>query len=251
MRVIRTSYGARVVDGQSFLSKVLNAPGPTDEVFDVLAAAIAEAPTGPVAVLGFAGGGMIAPLRALGDHRPLDAVDLDVSAESLFRELCGAWCGTVRVHRGEAAGWLGRQRTRFAAIADDLSTEGADGATKPRASLEALPAKIAARLRHGGWAVVNTLPVDGVTWVDLIRCVRGNHADVRVVHLSDHENRVVIAARRLPGARALSDRLRARLAAIDSSQARKIGVRTVRAAPGAGPRSPVRSSGSAVSSRNV
>ena len=226
MRVIRTAYGARVVDGQSFLSKVRDVPGPTDEVFDVLAAAIAEAPGGPAAVLGFAGGGMIAPLRAMGDHRPIDAVDLDITAEPLFRELCGAWCETVRVYRGDAAGWLARRRTRFAAIADDLSIEGRHGATKPRTSLDKLPATIAGRLRHDGWAVVNALPVQGVTWRGLIDRLAGEQHDVRVVHLRDHENRVVIAARRLPGARALSARLRARLSAIGSPQAGKIGVRT-------------------------
>ena len=48
-RIIAEGYGARVVDGQSFLSKVLWAPGPTDEVFDVLAAAIAAAPAAPAA----------------------------------------------------------------------------------------------------------------------------------------------------------------------------------------------------------
>ena len=228
MRVIRTRYGARVVDGQSFLSKVLWAPGPTDEVFDVLAAAIAAAPAGPVAVLGFAGGGMIAPLRAMGDDRPIDAVDLDVGAEPLFRELCGDWCGTVRVHRGEATRWLGRQRARFAAIADDLSIEAADGATKPRASLEAVPGRVAARLRAGGWAVVNLLPVARVAWADLIDRAAGAHAEVRVVHLRDHDNRVVVAGARLPGARALSNAFRARLASIGSSQARKIAVRSVR-----------------------
>ena len=227
MRVIRTRYGARVVDGQSFLSKVMWAPGPTDEVFDVLAAAIAEAPRGPAAVLGFAGGGMIAPLRAMGDHRPVDAVDLDVGAEPLFRELCGDWCGLVRVHRGDAVAWLAGRRGRFAAIADDLSIEGVDGATKPRASIEAVPGQVAARLRAGGWAVVNLLPVARVAWADLIDRAAGAHADVRVVHLRDHENRVVIAAARLPGARALSNALRARLMSIGSSQARKIAVRSV------------------------
>jgi hypothetical protein len=227
VRVIRTAYGARVVDGRSFLSKVRDTPGPTDEVFDVLAAAIAEAPAGPAAVLGFAGGGMISPLRAMGDRRPIEAVDLDVSAEPLFRELCGGWCGTVRVDHGEAAAWLATRRTRFAAITDDLSTEGRDGATKPRSSLEALPGTIAARLRRDGWAIANALPVEGLSWAALVGRLAGALPEVRVVHLHDHENRVVIAGRRLPGARALSARLRARLAAIGSSQARKIGVRTL------------------------
>ena len=76
--VQQTRRGARLVQNGSVLSEVLAKPGATDSVFDVLAAAIQIfSPGDRVGILGFAGGGLIAPLRAMsGDHN-LSGVDLD------------------------------------------------------------------------------------------------------------------------------------------------------------------------------
>jgi len=227
VRVVRTAYGARLMHGRSYLSKVLRRPGPTHEVFDVLAAALALAPSGDAALLGFAGGSMIAPLRALGDARAIDAVDLDPAGEDVFRTLCGRWSGAVRVARGDAAAWLRSRRRRYRAIVEDLSADGADGATKPTASLDRVPAAVAARLAATGVLVVNALPVPGMPWGALLDRLSAGLPDRRVVHLRDHENRVLLAARALPSARRIAADLRASLAAIGSRQADRLSVRAV------------------------
>ncbi|NIP94518.1 MAG: hypothetical protein GWO24_14175, partial [Akkermansiaceae bacterium] len=66
----RCARGACLEQHGCVLSEILEEPGSTHSVFDVLAAAVAVfSPGRRVAVLGFAGGGMMAPLRKLGgDH---------------------------------------------------------------------------------------------------------------------------------------------------------------------------------------
>ena len=77
MKIERTRRGARIIDDDVVLSEILARPGPTHSLFDVLAAAVAAFAPGPrFAMLGFAGGGMIAPLRAMGCDIPVRAVDL-------------------------------------------------------------------------------------------------------------------------------------------------------------------------------
>ncbi|MEC9081308.1 MAG: hypothetical protein VYE44_05980, partial [Verrucomicrobiota bacterium] len=62
-----TGRGARLVQNGSVLSEVLAQPGPTNSVFDALAALVRLfSPGARVGLLGFAGGGIIAPLRAMG-----------------------------------------------------------------------------------------------------------------------------------------------------------------------------------------
>ena len=122
MRIVPTGYGARVVDGDAMLSKVLVEPGPTHSVLDVLAACVVTFTPGPsVALLGFAAGGMIAPLRAMGFESDLDAVDLWREGERCFRRLCGEWSGGVRFHCTDAAAWLRRGHRKYDLIVDDLS----------------------------------------------------------------------------------------------------------------------------------
>ena len=73
-----TKHGLRLSQHGVVISELRTSAGPTHSVFDVLAAAIAVlAPTGRIGVLGFAGGGMIAPLRGLGVASVIDSVDLD------------------------------------------------------------------------------------------------------------------------------------------------------------------------------
>ena len=71
MRIVRLRRRARILDGPDVLSEILDHPGPTDTMFDVLAACVAAFAPGPrVAILGFAGGGIVAPLRAMGFAAP-------------------------------------------------------------------------------------------------------------------------------------------------------------------------------------
>lgn len=228
VRIVLTRYGARLVHGRSYLSKILRRPGPTHEVFDVLAAVVARAPRGPAALLGFAGGGMIAPLRALGDRRPIRAVDLDPSGEVPFRQLCGPWCGSVEVARGDAVEWLRAGRSRAAVVVEDLSVDGPEGATKPGICRTTLPALVRRRLAPDGWLVVNALPVPGVPLHELERIVSAGLPHAVSVRMTEHENRVVVASRAALSARELGRSLRRSLAAIGSSQAGKIRLCTLR-----------------------
>jgi hypothetical protein len=206
-------------------------------LFDVLAAGIAALSTGPrVAVLGFAGGGIVAPLRGMQCGAPLHCVDLSLAGESIFRKLSARWAGDVRVDQADAAVWLRRQRGAFDCILEDLSlpaTRDAEG-TKPDISLAEIPVLMAARLAKKGVVIVNMLPVPGATWDALMQPYLQNFRHVQVVHLEGYVNRVVIAGKHLPKARDVSRRVRAALHRIESSMAYELSVRTL--APTAGAR---------------
>jgi len=73
-----TKHGLRLSQHGVVISELRTSPGPTHSVFDVLAATIAVlAPKNRIGVLGFAGGGMMSPLRGLGVEAAIDSVDLD------------------------------------------------------------------------------------------------------------------------------------------------------------------------------
>jgi hypothetical protein len=216
-----------MIEGDAVLSEVLAAPGATDSVFDLLAAAVSVLAAGPrLALLGFGGGGMIAPLRALGWQGEVDAVDLDVRGESLFRDLSSDWCGTVRFQRDDASRWLQRRRGAFHAIVDDLSELRCGETTKPAASYEGLPEIVGRRLAAGGVAIINSLPVPGLTWEELTRRVTAGQASVREVSFEAFENRVLLAGAELPQARPLGSLLRGALGRIGSALRGGIGVRS-------------------------
>jgi spermidine synthase len=228
VKVVRTRRGARLVQDDVILSEILARPGPTHGLFDVLAASVAALAPGPrFAMLGFAGGGMIAPLRAMGYPHGIDAVDLSIKGEPLFRELSQEWAGAVRVATAEAASWLRSRRTPYDVIVEDLSTESPVGVVKPYVTFDVLPDLIRRRLHPGGLAVTNLLPLPGTPWNALMARVALPHARSVVVHLEEYENRFVLAGDTLPSARGVSARLRDALGRIGSDQARKIFVRTL------------------------
>jgi len=227
VKQIRTRRGIRLVEGDAVISEILSAPGPTHSVFDLLAAAVVVLYGGPrLALLGFAGGGIVAPLRAMGFAGTLDVVDLDDRGERIFRRVSGAWRGPVCFELGEASEWLRRRRGRFDAIVEDLSVVGPGGVTKPEVSIRTLPRLTKARLTPRGVAIVNLLPVRGMTWPSLMEAVGRPYRQRRIVTFSEFENRVLIAGRALPTARELSGALRETLGGIGSSMADGIGVRT-------------------------
>ena len=226
----RTPRGVRLADAGAVISEVLRRPGPTHSVFDVLAAAVAALGRGPrVVLLGFAAGGMLGPLRALGHAGPLVGVDLSREGWSVFRRLCGRWAGRVRLERAEAGSWLRGRRGRFDVIVDDLSVSGPDGVTKPAVSLAELPELAPRRLARGGVVVVNLLPVPGMRFAELESAVGRGHREVRVVHLAEFENRILIGGGRgLLPAHDMSRALGAALRSIGSSMERGLAVRTRR-----------------------
>lgn len=85
--ITRTRNGLRLSQHGVVISELRTSPGPTHSVFDVLASIISVfAPQNRIGVLGFAGGGMMAPLRALGVRAVIDSVDLDRTGYDLFKK---------------------------------------------------------------------------------------------------------------------------------------------------------------------
>jgi spermidine synthase len=221
LRIVKTRRGLRLLEGDVILSELLRKPGPTHCLFDVLAACVHALAPGPrTALLGFAGGGVVAPLRAMGFAHAIEAVDLDPTGERFFRELSHPWAGDVRVARMDAALWL-RERAPFDLIVEDLSVPGPLGTVKPPASFGELPRLVRARLMPGGVAVTNLLPEPDAPWSALITPVAAPYERAAVVHLDEYENRIVVAGA-IPDD--VSSRIRASLDSIGSVQARKIRV---------------------------
>lgn len=223
-----TARGARIYEAGDLLSHVRSAPGPTHSPFDLLAAAAAVLSPGPrLALLGFAGGGMLAPLRAMGFAGAVSAVDLSTAAHPLFERFARPWAGEVRFTRAEAGAWLRRTRRRFDCVVEDLSVAGVRGATKPPASMNAIPALLRRRLAPGGIAVVNLLPMDGVTWKRLLGAVASPFPARLVARFDEYENRLLLLADRLPSARRTGARLRDALGPIGSRIARRFSLRLI------------------------
>src|SRR4051812_20750140 len=87
-------------------------PGPTHHAFDVAAALIhILRPHQKVALLGFAMGGMCAPLRFLNDRVEVDGVDLTATGFQTFRKLAARWGARTRFHQNEASAWLKKKGT--------------------------------------------------------------------------------------------------------------------------------------------
>ena len=165
-RIVRTPRGVRLVQGRDVLSDLLAQPGATGGLFDALAAcATTLAPPGArrMALLGFAAGGLVAPLRALGWTGRIEAVDLSRDAEPLFRSLSRGWAGDVRLTCAEASEWLQRRRQKWDIVVEDLTVPGPQVAIKPRVSFTVLPQLVRRRLVPRGISVVNALPVPGVS----------------------------------------------------------------------------------------
>lgn len=228
MDITPTKHGLRLSQHGVVISELRTAPGPTDSVFDVLAALIAvRPPAGCVGVLGFAGGGMMAPLRALGVDAVIHSVDLDRAGYDLFRQHCPEWAGGVNWRQADAVEWLRGQTGKFDLLMDDLSIPRDGDVFKPDISWMVLPKLIRQRLRPGGVGVFNLMLAPGDTWNSALPKITQHFATARLVHLDEFENRVLIAGDKLPAARALGVSLRRELRRLRSRQAARIQVRGV------------------------
>jgi spermidine synthase len=229
VRIVRTHRGARIVSDDVVLSEILSEPGPTHTLFDVLAACVAALTPGPrFLMLGFAGGGMVAPLRAMGFAHAVEAVDLSREGETLFREVSGEWADPVHVSECDAVAKLHEEQPPWDLILEDLSTDSPAGTVKPYASFDVLPELIRDRLAPKGVALTNLLPLPGTSWQALQARVARPHRHSSVIHLDEYENRFVVAGEELPEAKALSRRIRDALRRIGSDQFRQLSVRTLR-----------------------
>lgn len=221
-----------MVRGGATLSEVLRAPGPTHSVFDVLAAAMAAfAPANQaqarIALLGFAGGALVAPLRAMNCEAPLRCVDIDLAGLEVFERLCGGWAGKVEVQSADAVAFLRRQRTPFDMIIDDLSVLGPEGETKPEVSLDPLPRLIRENLKPGGIAITNVLDMPKRPFTELERTIAAPWRATASVQIDEHVNRVLLSANNLPSARMLNKTMNDLLHEIGSTLYRGIKVRRV------------------------
>ncbi len=224
-----TKHGLRLSQHGVVISELRTSPGPTHSVFDVLAAVIAVlAPTGRIGVLGFAGGGMMAPLRALGVASVIDSVDLDRAGYDLFRRHCPRWAGGVNWQQVDAAAWLHQQPRAFGLLMDDLSVPEGEDVFKPAISWKVLPKLMRQRLRPGGFGVFNLLPRPGGLRQTDLTGITDLFATARIINLEQFENRILIVGEALPTAGELGRSLRGALHRLRSRQARRIEVRMVR-----------------------
>ena len=223
-----TKHGLRLSQHGVVISELRTSPGPTHSVFDVLAATIAVlAPKDRIGVLGFAGGGMIAPLRGMGVTSVIDSVDLDRAGYDLFRQHCPEWAGGVKWQQADAVAWLREQPRTFGLLMDDLSVPQDGDVFKPAISWDVLPELMRSRLRPGGFGVFNLLPEPGDTWNSDLTRVVSLFKTARIIDLDDFENHILITGDTLPTARELGSQLRQSLKRLRSRQAGRIQVRTV------------------------
>lgn len=226
MRLRRHQRGIRLEQHGAILSELPDRPGPTHSIFDVLTAAVYLWAPGPqVAMLGFAGGGMIAALRAMGGSQTIHGVDLDEKSYQLFAEVAQEWAGEVYFSRADAGDWLRAQRRRFHAIVEDLSIPKNGEVMKPSLSWESLPGLMTKRLRPGGLTVTNVLPTTGMRRGDWIEaCV---HLGGLEVTFDEYENRIFVQGPIPPSAREAGRQLRQALDQIGSDIAPGIRVRSL------------------------
>lgn len=226
-RLIQTRSGVRMVQHGTVLSEIRTSPGPTHSVADVIAAAVQATACGPrVAMLGFAGGGMLAPLRAMGGDHTLAAVDLDDSGWWLFRRLCSGWAGEVSFDRAEACTWLRGGRCRYDAIIEDLSVARNSDVFKPVVTWSQLPPLLYSRLNEGGVAIFNLLRPTESSWERGVARLLREGCAASVVEFTDYENRLLISGTELPPARKLGLLLRKHLRRIHSRLASRITIGT-------------------------
>jgi len=225
--VQRTLRGYRMKENGCVLSEILSEPGPTNSVFDFLAAAVAEfSPGHELGLLGFAGGGMIAPLRKAGSDLEVHSVDLDLRGYELFRKVSSAWSGSVCFTQADALAWLQQRRAQFDAVIEDLSIPVPGDVERPEICWQGLPPLTRQSLKPGGLLVVNMLKSAGMNWGQFTPLFAKGYADRFVVHLAEFENRILIAGNLNVSAATVSRRLRKCLRTIGSDQAEQFRVST-------------------------
>jgi spermidine synthase len=226
VRVLRTADGFRLVEHGVVLSEVRRQIGATHSVFDVLAAlASLFCSSDRLGLLGFAGGGMVAPMRCLGVESRIETCDLDGRGYELFKKHCPTLADGVEWSARDAQSWLRTKANVFDLLIDDLSVSHEGDVFKPDCSWETLPSLMKSRLRHGGVVVANQLKPQNASWKNSLLVFEKLFREIQVIHLDDFENRIVIAGQRLPDVRTTSRAVRERLRRMGSRQSRKISVR--------------------------
>lgn len=227
MKITKTRTGLRLSQHGVVISELRTTAGPTHSVFDVLAALLTLfGEKGRLGMLGFAGGGVVAPLRRLGFLRPFDAVDLDEPSYQLFTKHCAPWAPQVQWHHAEAAAWLRAHRCRFHVLIEDLSIPLEGDVIKPEISWTLLPPLIRQHLKPQGVAIFNLLPPPQRLWSAALAPFHQLFPQAQLIELEEFENRILIVGNRLPETRSLGKSLRTQLRQLGSNQSDKIKIRT-------------------------
>jgi hypothetical protein len=225
MEIRATFGGIRLSQHGVVISEMRLRPGPTHSVFDVLAGLIAILrPKVRVGILGFAAGGMLAPLRSLGCDVRVEAVDLDAASYDVFQKHCSEWAGDVCWEQADAVAWLSRRRRKYSVLVDDLSVPTAGDVFKPDASWDEIPRLMRQRLGVNGVAIFNCLPGPNGRIPSVFAERLGLFGSALVILLDDFENRVVVAGPGTPSARWVGKELRAALRRLGSSQSDRLQV---------------------------
>ena len=225
-RIRRHRGGVRIEQHGWVLTELPYRPGPTHSIFDVLAVATHLYACGPrIAVLGFAGGGMVAPLRKLGGGQVVHGVDLEEEGYRVFESVAREWGGEVAFERDDALAWMRRQRGRFDGIVEDLSVPQDGEVVKPEVSWSGLPPVIRRSVKTRGVVVSNLLPTPGMRWGELIAACRVGSGVV--VGFTNFYNRVLIQGEGVGSAREAGERIRGALRTLGSDLAGEIFVRSL------------------------
>ena len=228
-QIRQTKIGLRLSQHGVVLSELRTSPGPTHSVFDVLAAVVARlAPAGRIGILGFAGGGMLAPLRGLGVETAIDSMDLERAGYDLFRQHCHRWAGQVNWQQQDAAEWLRQEPRDFGVLVDDLSVPANGDVIKPAITWDVLPELIRDRLVPGGVGVFNLLVPPSGAWLPALTRIASLFKTAHVIELDEFENRILIGGDQLPAARECGVQLRLTLRQVRSRHATRIQLRSLR-----------------------
>jgi hypothetical protein len=217
---VKTRRGFRLEQNGCVLSEVLRSPGPTNSVFDFLALSAEVLSIGPRwGLLGFAAGGLMAPLRAVKSQAEVFSVDLSREGFDLFEEVGSVWKGALAFDQEDAVCWLRAQEVPFDVIIEDLSMPTEDDVEKPSISWEDLPVLMRDRIAENGVVVTNVLKSEGMNWEPMLNMVRGEYSTTLLIHLQEFENKILVQTDRTISPSLLSRRLRQSLRSIGSDQA--------------------------------
>ncbi|MEM7232516.1 MAG: hypothetical protein AAF517_10095 [Planctomycetota bacterium] len=230
MRIVHQSDSVLWIERGVVLSETLHRPGKTDSLHDVLAATLAAfcGPGGRCAVLGFAAGGLVAPLRAMNCNASIAGVDLDSRGPALFRNISSFPIEDVCVECADASDWLFEQPPHYDVILDDLSiAHDTEQVAKPETSWRTLPELMSERVRDGGTCVLNLLPEHRADVSADFRRVSSPFRRAATVHFDDYENVFVLGSNSLPPIEECRRILVSALERIGSNQSRRIRVNAI------------------------
>lgn len=227
VKIIDEGRTIRMDQQGSILSHLSKEPGPTDSLFDILAAILHTFSMGPhIAVLGFAGGGIMGPLRAMHGEETIHAVDLDSSGHSLFIRHGRSWAEDLRYQEAEAGAWLKASKRRFDAIFEDLSIPAQSEVEKPTISLKEIPHLAAKRLKPKGIYLANLFPPLKDGWTRTLETVASSYQRAVLICPDDYYNRLVLAGNFTDSVRDIRSKLNYALDYIGSEQANAFSIRS-------------------------